>query len=164
MWLQRVAVPGPRFSRWLMLSLLLAVAGPIRGGDLSDLPAVKAHAGKVILLDFWASWCAPCRQSFPWMSELQRRYGRDGFAVVAVNLDQDRALAARFLEKTPGDFQILYDPKGELATRLNVQAMPTSYLIDRAGAQRAVHKGFRDGQRATREREIETLLKEDKSQ
>lgn len=128
--------------------------------DLSALPAVKAHAGKVILLDFWASWCAPCRQSFPWMSDLQRRYGRDRFAVVAVNVDQDKALAERFLRKTPGDFQILYDPRGELATRLNVQGMPTSYLIDRDGRQRAVHKGFRDGQRAAREKEIENLLSE----
>lgn len=128
--------------------------------DLTTLPVVKAQAGKVVLLDFWASWCAPCRQSFPWMSALQKRYGAQNFTVVAVNMDQDRTLAAKFLEKTPADFQIVYDPKGDIATLMNVQAMPTSYLIDRTGRQRAIHKGFRDAQRAPREKEIEQLLKE----
>lgn len=146
-----------------LIALLVLGAAPATAAehrDLSSLPAIKAHAGKVVLLDFWASWCAPCRQSFPWMSAMQRRFGREKFAVVAVNLDQDKALAAKFLQKTPGDFLIQYDPKGELASQLDVQAMPTSYLIDRNGRQRAVHKGFRDSQRAPREQEIEQLIRE----
>lgn len=167
----RSAVSPPRrprhgsARRWLAALAVLTACAAVPASaaerrDLSSLPAVKAHAGKVVLLDFWASWCAPCRQSFPWMSTLQRRFGREKFAVVAVNMDQDKALAAKFLEKTPGDFQIQYDPKGELASHLDVQAMPTSYLIDRHGRQRAVHKGFRDSQRAPREQEIEQLIRE----
>lgn len=153
--------------RWtVLLAMLLAMltsAAHAETRDLSILPAIKAHAGKVVLLDFWASWCAPCRQSFPWMSELQKRYGRDKLVVLAVNMDQDKALATRFLEKTPAGFEVLYDPKGDLATQLNVQAMPTSYLIDPKGRQRAVHKGFRDAQRAEREKQIEQLINEGKS-
>ncbi len=128
--------------------------------DISTTPIVQSARGKVVLLDFWASWCAPCRKSFPWMSGLQKKYGDQGLTVIAVNLDMEKALAAEFLKTTPAQFRIEYDPKGDLATRLNVAAMPTSFLLDRNGRIVKQHAGFREAQLAAREQEIEKLLKE----
>ena len=93
------------------------------------------------------------------MSELQRRYGSD-LVVVAVNLDQDRALAEQFLKATPAAFRIEYDPEGKLATQFDVTSMPMSFVIDRKGQVREHHRGFREAQRAERERIISNLLKE----
>ena len=95
--------------------------------------ALEAMRGKVVYVDFWASWCSPCLQSFPWMNELQQRHSKDGFVVLAVNMDQDRALADAFLKKTVVGFRIEYDPQGTIAQKFEVQAMPTSFLIDRSG-------------------------------
>lgn len=126
----------------------------------SRWPVLDAYAGKVVLVDFWASWCSPCLQSFPWMNELQRKHGGDGFVVVAVNLDQDRALADAFLGKTPATFRVEFDPAGSVARQFDVQAMPTSVLIDRNGKVRVRHAGFKDKHRAEREQQIVQLLKE----
>jgi thiol-disulfide isomerase/thioredoxin len=116
--------------------------------------------GKVVLVDFWASWCGPCLQSFPWMNELHAKHGGEGLVIVAVNLDQDRALADAFLKKVPAKFRVEYDAQGALAQQFNVQAMPTSVLIDRAGRVRIRHAGFKEKHRADREQQIAQLLKE----
>lgn len=108
----------------------------------SELNMSQYH-GEVVLLDFWASWCGPCRRSFPWMNDMQTLYAERGLKVVAVNLDQDAGDAAKFLERYPANFTIWYDPKGALAKRYEVQAMPTSVLIDRQGKVISVHRGFR---------------------
>lgn len=128
-----------------------------------DWPPLKSLNGKVVLVDFWASWCAPCLQSFPWMNELQQKHSEEGLVILAINLDQDRALADAFLKKVPAKFRVEYDAEGTIARQFDVQAMPTSFLIDRAGRVRVRHKGFRAKQRAEREVEIEQLLKEDAS-
>ena len=125
-----------------------------------EWPLLDKYAGKVVLVDFWASWCAPCLRSFPWMNELQRRHGEAGLVIVAVNLDQERALADAFLKTTPANFRLEFDAGGDIARQFGVQAMPTSFLIDRSGTVRVRHAGFRDKQRAERERQIENLLKE----
>jgi thiol-disulfide isomerase/thioredoxin len=126
-------------------------------------PVLDSLRGKVVLVDFWASWCAPCLHSFPWMNGLHARHADEGFAIVAVNLDQDRALADAFLAKRPAAFRIEYDATGALARQFGVQAMPTSFLIDRAGNIRLRHDGYREKQSDEREREIVQLLQEDKS-
>ena len=149
--------------------LLLALVSLLSGAAHADgaanrsqsleglLPALK---GKVVLLDFWASWCEPCRQSFPWMGDLQKRYGENDLVVVAVNLDQDRKLAEQFLSSTPANFRVEYDPQGALAEQFDVISMPTSVLIDRLGKVRERHRGFRQAQRAEREASLSKLLKE----
>jgi len=114
--------------------------------------------GKVVYLDFWASWCAPCRQSFPWMAQMQERYGERGFVVLAVNVDRERAEAQRFLAASPAKFRIAYDPNGDTARLMNIKGMPSSFLIGRDGAILSSHIGFRDTDRAPREAEIKTLL------
>jgi thiol-disulfide isomerase/thioredoxin len=120
-----------------------------------DLAALK---GRVVYLDFWASWCGPCRKSFPWMSDMQARYGNQGLSVVAVNLDQDRALAARFLAAYPPGFTVAYDPQGVSAERYDVKGMPSSYLIDRDGRVHMRHVGFRAQDTGQYETEIRALL------
>ncbi len=122
--------------------------------------ALKAHHGKVVLLDFWASWCVPCRRSFPWMNDLHQRQRGHGLVVIGVNVDQERALAEAFLQETPAQFQIEFDVAGQRAKQFGVQAMPTSFLIDRKGQVRHRHAGFRAAHRAPREQTIEQLLKE----
>ena len=128
--------------------------------DASRWPALQEYAGKVVLLDFWASWCSPCLKSFPWMNQLQQKHAQDGFAVVAINVDQDRKLAEAFLAKTPAQFRVEYDPAGAIARKFDVQAMPTSFLIDRHGKVRFRHEGFKEKSRDTREKQLAQLLKE----
>jgi cytochrome c biogenesis protein CcmG/thiol:disulfide interchange protein DsbE len=123
-------------------------------------PLLDSLHGKVVLVDFWASWCGPCLQSFPWMNDLHTRHGGDGLVIVAVNVDQDRALADAFLKKIPPQFRVEYDAAGSLAQQFGVEAMPTSFLIDRAGRVRVRHAGFREKHREDREQQIVQLLKE----
>jgi cytochrome c biogenesis protein CcmG, thiol:disulfide interchange protein DsbE len=120
--------------------------------------SLAALRGKVVYLDYWASWCAPCRQSFPWMEQMQARYGERGFVVLAVNLDRERAEAQRFLAAAPAQFRIVYDPNGDTARSMKVKGMPSSFLIGRDGEIVSSHIGFRDTDRAPREAEIRTLL------
>jgi thiol-disulfide isomerase/thioredoxin len=127
---------------------------------LPQWPLLDTLQGKVVLVDFWASWCGPCLQSFPWMNDMHARHADDGLVIVAVNVDNDRELADGFLKKLPPQFRVEYDPQGMLAQAFGVLAMPTSFLIGRDGTVRARHAGFRDKQRAGREQEIEQLLKE----
>lgn len=103
---------------------------------------LNAYRGKVVYLDFWASWCGPCRQSFPWMNAMQTRYAKDGLVIVAVNLDKDRGLAERFIADTEPAFQLAFDPAGATADDYAVEVMPSSYLIDRDGNLVARHRGF----------------------
>lgn len=147
----------------LILSLLAAFPATAAAPAATRAPAwpvLDALRGKVVLLDFWASWCSPCLQSFPWMNELQQRHGDEGLVVVAVNLDQDRSLADAFLAKRPAGFRIEYDAAGVVAREFDVQAMPTSFLIDRDGNVRLRHAGFKQKQREEREAEIVKLLEE----
>lgn len=133
----------------------------IAPGDLPPaLPdnVLAAHKGKAIYVDFWASWCGPCKQSFPWMNAMQDKYAAMGLQVIAVNVDAKRADADRFLLKTPATFQVVYDPKGDSAKGYAVKAMPTSVLIDRSGRVTYVHAGFRDEDRAELEAKINDAL------
>ena len=110
---------------------------PARRGDVS----LKSLEGKVVLVDFWASWCEPCRRSFAWMSTLHEKYG-DRLAIVAIDLDRKREDADAFLEKNPVPFTIAYDPAGKVAEAFHVAAMPSSFVIDPAGKVLHARAGF----------------------
>ena len=116
--------------------------------------------GKLIYIDFWASWCEPCRRSFPWMRHLQETLGEQGLTTLAINVDKDRAAAAAFLEKYPAPFPagfaIAFDPAGSTAHAFKVSGMPSSFLIGRDGAILWSHVGF-DPKKTT---QIETLIRE----
>ena len=148
-----------RFKAVALLSLLMAslTVIPCARADGLDLSAYK---GKVVYLDFWASWCTPCRLSFPWMSQLQARYGRDGLVVIGVNVDHDRALADEFLSANRGNFQIVYDPHGALAGKYDFKDMPTSFLIGRDGKVRSVHPGFFPNREENYAADVKALLDE----
>lgn len=114
--------------------------------------------GKVVYVDFWASWCVPCLKSFPWMSEMQRKYGAGGLEVVAINLDKNPADARKFLDRVPHDFTILYDPQGATARSYGLRGMPSSYVVARDGAMRLAHAGFREADREVLEAAIRSAL------
>ena len=115
------------------------------GKPLPDLglAEVQKTKGQYIYIDYWASWCGPCRQSFPWMNALQAKLGPKGLKVVAVNVDAKRADADKFLSHTPAQFTIAYDPQGDSAKKLAIKTMPTSMLISPEGRVLFVHSGFR---------------------
>lgn len=116
------------------------------------------YKGKVVYLDFWASWCEPCKRSFPWMNELQSLYAEDGFEIIAVNLDTSRKDAEEFLKQMPAKFDIAFDKSGKTAQAYNLKAMPSSFLIDRKG--RLVHKslGYRVEEKKIVEKKIQKLV------
>jgi thiol-disulfide isomerase/thioredoxin len=128
----------------------------VRASDLD----LSAYRGKVVYVDFWASWCGPCRESFPWLDELVREYQSKDFVVIGVNVDKDRDRAERFLSENPADFPIVYDPRGDLASAYKVAGMPSAILIDRAGHIRFQHSGFSIKQKGLYEQQLQTLLAE----
>jgi cytochrome c biogenesis protein CcmG/thiol:disulfide interchange protein DsbE len=125
----------------------------------SDLD-LNAYRGKVVYIDFWASWCAPCRESFPWLDDLARHYGSKNLVVIGVNVDQDRTRAERFLDQVPAGFPIVYDPHGEIATAFKVTGMPSAVLIDRTGRVRFQHSGFSARKKGEYEDQLQALLDE----
>ena len=145
--------------RRLSLALVLAcLALTATAADKADGLDLARYRGKIVLLDFWASWCGPCRQSFPWLNDMQKQYGDRGLVVIGVNVDRERAEADRFLRDVPAAFPIVYDPAGTLAAHYDLPGMPVSYVIGRNGAVVAKHIGFRTGQREEREAEVQKLL------
>jgi len=132
-----------RYKLILLAALAITTSGALAETPLSpgsfDLGRYK---GKVVYLDFWASWCGPCKLSFPYMDQLSRQFpGRD-LVIIADNLDRDSAKAESFLREVGTDIPVMFDSKGVLATRFDVGGMPTSVLIDRQGKIRYVHEGF----------------------
>ena len=123
-----------------------------------DSVKLSSYKGKVVYLDFWASWCGPCKKTFPWLNDLQKKYGKDGFEVVGVNVDAAKADADKFLVTTPAEFTVLLDPEGKVANSYELQGMPSSYLIDRGGKVHLVHRGFKDGEATELEGKIKDLL------
>lgn len=142
-------------SGLVALALVAALAGP---GGAAPPPELGVAEGKVIWLDFWASWCVPCRRSFPWMNTMHEKYGPQGLEIVAVNLDRERAAADGFLAETPAQFRVRFDPEGKLARDFEVQAMPSSYLLDPSGKVIARHFGFKLGETDEYERQIQEAL------
>lgn len=114
--------------------------------------------GKVVLIDFWASWCVPCRQSFPWMTSMMNRYGAQGLVIAAVNLDKKRDAAQRFLEAFPVTFPVAFDPTGKTAEGFRVEAMPSSFLVSRTGEILHIYAGFDPGHAQVVEEQIKEAL------
>jgi cytochrome c biogenesis protein CcmG/thiol:disulfide interchange protein DsbE len=142
---------------------------PVRAGDTvpQNISVIQSAAGdslalsgRVVYVDFWASWCVPCRESFPWMKSLKDRYGKRGLQIVTINVDKDPAAARAFLEKMGASLPVVYDGKGDLAKQYRLEVMPTSFIYGRDGTLRATHEGFHPKESAEREAFITTLLEE----
>ena len=124
----------------VLATLFLATAAADGGADELQ---IDAYAGKVVIVDFWASWCVPCRRSFPWMNEMVAKYTDQGLVVIAVNLDKEPEAADAFLSEVPADFEIRFDPDASLAQEFGVEAMPNSFVFGRDGQLVARHLGFK---------------------
>ena len=114
--------------------------------------------GKVVYLDFWASWCPPCLKSFPFMEQLKQKYSKRGLVVIAISLDEKFDDAWLFLNQTQASFVIAHNNRGDIATRYDVQAMPSTYLIGRDGKIKLRHLGFNSGDKDKLQRIIESVL------
>jgi cytochrome c biogenesis protein CcmG, thiol:disulfide interchange protein DsbE len=143
--------------RCIFMTIYMAVFAPVHAASSLDLTGFR---GRVVYLDFWASWCGPCRQSFPWMEIMKSTYEVQGLEVVAVNLDKSRADADRFLKQFHPTFDVRFDPTAELPEIYKVQGMPSSVLIDRHGVTRFMHVGFRPVDGAIYEAQLRELLAE----
>ena len=119
-----------------MLTSLTALAAP-KALDLS------AYKGKVVMIDFWASWCGPCRQSFPWLNEMRTKKSSDDFVIIGINVDENTEDAKKFLAKVPADFDIIYDPEGDYASFYDIPGMPTTLIFDRDGKLQHKHAAFK---------------------
>jgi len=129
---------------------------PLQGGGSASLGSMAGH---VVYLDFWASWCGPCRQSFPWMNQLQSKYAARGLRVLAVNVDAKQSDAEAFLAQVPAQFSVAFDQKGQTPGLYQVKGMPTSFLIGADGKVLMVHQSFREGDREELESRIDAALK-----
>jgi cytochrome c biogenesis protein CcmG/thiol:disulfide interchange protein DsbE len=159
----------------ILLSILLVVsviANPVvQAGSQTGKPApdftlplksgsvtLSQQKGKVVYLDFWASWCIPCRKSFPWMNEMERKYSDKGLKIITVNLDTKEKAVEKFLKRYPAKFAVAYDPEGKTAAAYKVMGMPSSYLIDGNGKIIYSHIGFREKNKKNLENRIKAAI------
>jgi thiol-disulfide isomerase/thioredoxin len=158
-------------AAWLMMMLNVACFANFKQGDtLPDLGSFKLEGklpenlkGQVILLDFWASWCGPCKISFPAMQDLTKKYADQGLTIIAVSVDEKQENMQRFLKSAKVSFTVVRDAQHKLVAAADIRGMPTSFLIDRAGKIRFIHTGFdRDETPRQYAKEIEELLREPK--
>ncbi|WP_026376271.1 TlpA family protein disulfide reductase [Aestuariibacter salexigens] len=116
--------------------------------------------GNIVLVNFWASWCGPCREELPHMEALQKEYEKLGFTVFAVNVDDDPSKANVLLNDIDVSFPVLFDPQGDVSQMYDVSAMPTTVIIDRDGMARMTHKGYQSGDERKYEKAIKLLMRE----
>jgi len=126
--------------------------------ELSDLK------GKLVYINFWASWCRPCKESFPWMIEMKNKFEKYPFEIISINLDSDKSLADKFLSTQEINFPNAFDPDAKIANEYGIEGMPSSYLIDGKGQLRLRYIGFWNKSRKDNEKIIHDLLEEIKIQ
>ncbi len=167
-------MPGTgKFHVAMLLSGLLALSWPAlandgappapefklasrAGGELS----LSGLRGQVVMINFWASWCGPCRQEFPALDEMYRKYKPMGFEMVGINVESEKADAERFLGARPVSFPILFDPDNHVSGSYGVNAMPTTVLVDRQGHLRWQHRAYKPGDEAEYIAQIRAMLRE----
>ena len=143
-----------------MLAALLATTLALATARADDGPIDLApYAGKVVYVDFWASWCIPCRASFPWMNALQEELGEDGLVIIGVNTGDTQEEAARFLAEVPAEFTLLSDADGSIAKAYGLKGMPMAFIHDRDGALVASHVGFNERTAAQRAEEMRAFVR-----
>ncbi|MES9830621.1 MAG: TlpA disulfide reductase family protein [Candidatus Thiodiazotropha sp. DIVDIV] len=116
--------------------------------------------GNVVMVNFWASWCGPCRQEMPILQQLYDRYQDMGFVLLGVNVDEESALADKMLKDIPVNFPVLYDNENSVSKQYQVKAMPSTFMVDRDGKIRFLHKGYKPGYEDDYQQQIRTLLRE----
>ena len=160
-----------RFTQFLAGALLL-VTGAIAGVMNAPAPdftlksssgsnlRLSEHRGDVVLINFWASWCGPCRQEMPLLSELHDKYKALGFTVLGVNVEEDSSQAKKLLKEMPVSFPVLFDNDSAVSKRYDVVAMPSTVLVDRNGKMRYLHKGYKPGEEEIYLEMVRSLIRE----
>jgi peroxiredoxin len=159
-----------------MIGLLFGVfaASSLASSDLEGRPApdfalksstgdnlrLSEYRGDVVMINFWATWCGPCRQEMPLLEELYSRYQRVGFNLLGVNIDDDSGRAMRMAEELGVSFPVLFDARKEVSKLYEVEAMPVTVLVDREGTVRHVHHGYKPGYEEKYLNQIRSLLRE----
>ncbi len=141
----------------------MAVSCPATLESTKNPFSLKKYLGKVIYLDFWASWCPPCKKSMPFLNALRNKLHDQGFEIIAINVDEDPEDARKLLEQFPVDYVIAMDPHGVCPKKYDVKAMPSAYLIDKQGKVRKIHLGFRSSDEHEIRSFVTQLLNEDKN-
>ncbi|MFT5542600.1 MAG: thiol-disulfide isomerase/thioredoxin [Arenicella sp.] len=118
------------------------------------------YKGKVVYLDFWASWCIPCRRSFPFLNKLKAQYADKNFEIISINLDQDASDAKQFLTQYPVLYPVAQGYNSDIQSLYNVLVMPTAYIIGKDGIVRIKHLGFKESQQAYIEAIVDKLVSE----
>jgi len=152
-----------------LLTLLLFLSNSVRS-EYPAAPELKLSTqygvielsglkGKLVYIDFWASWCRPCKKSFPWMIAMKDKFKNQPFEIIAINLDRDKTLADEFLSSQAINFPVAFDPEAKIANEFSVKGMPSSYLIDHKGRLRLRYTGFWNKSKNEKEETIRNLLK-----
>jgi thiol-disulfide isomerase/thioredoxin len=149
-------------TAWLVCAPAMAqdIAPPfsgvtINGGERVDL---ADYRGKVVFVDFWASWCPPCLESLPAYERMRNEIGTAEFEIIAVNVDEFTSDGLEFLEKHPVSYPVLADPEGDIGIAYGIRTLPHSFLLDRAGRMVSSHRSFSAGDEVSLKRDIEQLL------
>ena len=155
------------YTLWLMTATTLSHADVVSTAPNFTLKShtgenlrLSEQRGEVIMLNFWASWCGPCRQEMPELDELHAKYHGLGFSVFGINVDAERSMADKVLAEIPVDFPILFDTDNQVSELYNVDAMPMTVLVDRDGTIRHLHRGYKPGYEDLYDAQIRTLVKE----
>ncbi|QGX38664.1 TlpA disulfide reductase family protein [Permianibacter aggregans] len=129
----------------------------VRGGGNTRLADLR---GEVVMINFWASWCGPCRQEMPLLEDMYQRYKDLGFTILGVNVDHDPALADKLLKDIKVSFPVLLDAKNEISRLYDIDAMPSTVMVDRNGNMRFLHRGYKPGYEVQYEEQIKQLVRE----
>ncbi len=159
------------FSVFVMTTLVAGLAwaatvsGPAPNFNLTTLDgkpvSLASLKGKVVMVNFWATWCVPCRQEMPHLEALYQRYNGLGFELLAVNVEKNNADGARkWLEETPVTFTVLTDPNNEVTKLYKVQTMPSTVIVARDGTMRFIHHGYKPGYENDYQTQVRALLRE----
>ena len=124
-----------------------------------DKVSLGAMAGKVVVVDFWAQWCEPCKRELPELDKLQKEYASKGVKILTVNIDKQRDNAAQLARMLGLELDVLLDPAGAVAATYDLPKMPSSYVLDKKGVVRFVHEGYENGDVARFKRELDELIK-----
>lgn len=161
-----------RIAGFVAVAVLLCTAA--LAGDVQTRPApdftldsrtgkplsLAQYKGQVVMLNFWASWCVPCKQEMPLLEDIQKKYSKLGFTLIGVNVEPDSKAANAVLEKIPVSFPVVYDTQSKVSKAYDVSGMPSSVFIDRKGQIRVLHRGYKPGDENEYLNQIRTLIRE----
>lgn len=156
------------FAAGLMLCAA-ALAGDVQTRPAPDFTldsrsgkpvSLAQYKGQVVMLNFWASWCGPCKQEMPLLEDIQKKYGKLGFTLIGVNVEPDTKAANAVLEKIPVSFPVVYDTDSKVSKAYQVSGMPSSVFIDRKGQLRQLHRGYKPGDENEYMNQIRALIRE----